>query len=75
MTHEDQKKRVIKKKLQSLVNTIRSSLLIQGGECDDCQEIKPDVHRTLCPYAYEINEEKITIYVCDDCYTQRQEDI
>ncbi len=44
-------------------------------ECDDCGEMKPDVHDTFCPYSSEILDEEIPITVCEDCYNERSYEI
>jgi hypothetical protein len=43
--------------------------------CDDCGKSTPDVQKTTCPYAEEINDEVVNICVCDDCYQERAWDI
>jgi hypothetical protein len=44
-------------------------------KCQDCDQEKPDVAETTCPYALEINDEEVVIVVCDDCYQERLYDI
>ena len=44
-------------------------------ECDDCGKRKPDVHHTTCPYSSEINETEIDITICNDCFSNRADDI
>jgi hypothetical protein len=43
--------------------------------CDDCGKKGPDVQRTMCPYASEINNEEIECDLCEDCYYERCMDI
>ncbi len=39
--------------------------------CDDCKQSKPDVKETFCPYSEEINDEKVPVTLCDNCYYER----
>lgn len=43
--------------------------------CDDCGKAKEDVHLTTCPYTEEIHDEREECYLCDDCYSERMNDI
>lgn len=42
--------------------------------CDDCGTDE-NVKATLCPYSEEINNKKIEVFLCDDCYQERVWDI
>jgi hypothetical protein len=42
--------------------------------CDDCGTTD-GVTYTLCPYAMEIYNEEIPLYLCENCYQIRCEDI
>jgi len=44
-------------------------------ECDDCRQTKPDVKKTTCPYAEDINDSIIECQLCGDCYHERCMDI
>lgn len=46
-----------------------------GLKCDDCGKVKPDVQETICPYAYEINNEEVDATLCHDCLHERSMDI
>lgn len=41
-------------------------------KCDDCGKNKPDVKLSNCPYTDEIDNEKVKLLMCDDCYAERQ---
>lgn len=49
--------------------------LSAGLSCDDCEQVKPDVKKTTCPYAEEINDSIVECQLCDDCYHERCMDI
>tara|TARA_R110002126_G_C10451364_1_gene499623 strand:+ start:1929 stop:2078 length:150 start_codon:yes stop_codon:yes gene_type:complete len=42
--------------------------------CEDCGTSK-DAIMENCPYAEEICEEIVPVILCDDCYTERCQDI
>lgn len=44
-------------------------------KCDDCKERKPDVAWTICPYADEIEEEKISVCLCEECLFERADHV
>ena len=46
---------------------------VPKGKCDDCGA--PGAEYTTCPYAEEINDEEIWLWLCDDCYQERCDDI
>lgn len=48
---------------------------VEHLKCQDCGVINDTVKITFCPYAQELNGEKIEITVCDDCYVDRGHDI
>lgn len=44
-------------------------------KCQDCGKKNETVSATICPYAEEINDAKVSIVVCEDCYGERAADI
>lgn len=44
-------------------------------KCQDCEQMKKDVDVCYCPYQEDINEAKVRIEVCDNCYRERAADI
>ena len=44
-------------------------------KCDYCNKYKEDVKYVLDPYAAEIHDEEMFIYLCDDCYQEFLEEI
>lgn len=44
-------------------------------KCEDCGVEGPTVKKTFCPYAEDVHGKKIEVVLCDDCYTQRVQDI
>tara|TARA_R110000851_G_scaffold332834_2_gene510116 strand:- start:11 stop:151 length:141 start_codon:yes stop_codon:yes gene_type:complete len=44
-------------------------------KCDDCGKTNRTVEKTTCPYASEIQEEEVEVYLCNDCYLERAGDI
>ena len=53
----------------------QKSVLNTYLQCQDCNQRKPDVSETTCPYAEEINNTIVNIVVCDDCCRSRAWDI
>jgi hypothetical protein len=43
--------------------------------CDDCGEARADVQQTVCPFAYEVNGEEVSVVLCADCYEGRALDV
>lgn len=43
--------------------------------CEDCEKITGDVRFTNCPYAEEIHEKQVPVYLCQSCYKERCMDI
>ena len=43
--------------------------------CDSCGKRNKTVTECADPYAREINDEIIEMYLCDDCYADRAADI
>jgi hypothetical protein len=39
--------------------------------CSFCHEDKPDTVVRIDPFAAEINDERIELPICDDCYSER----
>jgi hypothetical protein len=44
-------------------------------KCDHCGKEKDDVEYCVDPYEFEINEELVERYLCEDCYDSLTEDI
>lgn len=44
-------------------------------KCDDCDQIKPDVVVTVCPYIEEMTGEEVAATLCQDCYSERVQGI
>ena len=43
--------------------------------CQRCQKEKPDAEPILDPYARAINDEKVVMILCNDCYQERVDSI
>ncbi len=43
--------------------------------CDRCHETKEDVAECIDPYAREINDEEVLVTLCDNCFSDRVDDI
>ena len=43
--------------------------------CQDCGTQDRTVRETHCPYAYEINDEEKEVTLCQDCYSNRCQEI
>jgi hypothetical protein len=43
--------------------------------CDQCAKEKPDATDCDDPYAKEINDERVPMILCEDCYRDRQDEI
>lgn len=43
--------------------------------CDMCGKQDETVEETICPYAWEIDEEVIEMTLCEDCHGLRSEEI
>jgi hypothetical protein len=44
-------------------------------KCDDCKKQKSDVEETFCPFEEEINDNKVAVKLCRDCYLNRCDEI
>lgn len=44
-------------------------------KCKDCGTIKDDVRIRDCPYAEEIHDMILKVYICDNCFHERAMDI
>ena len=44
-------------------------------ECDHCHEVKVNVEYLADPFTYEIYDEIYNSYWCDDCYSNRKDEI
>ncbi len=44
-------------------------------KCDCCGKETPDVAKCLDPYSAEINDEEVELYLCLECYQDKQDDI
>ena len=43
--------------------------------CEDCKKVRPDARMQLCPFASEIRQEELEVFICDYCYRQRAQEI
>ena len=44
-------------------------------KCERCGKEKDDVEYVVNPYEFEINEEIVKEYLCEDCYNKLNEEI
>lgn len=39
--------------------------------CQDCKKVRFDTASTTCPYSEDVNDTRVDIQVCPDCYHER----
>lgn len=44
-------------------------------KCDDCNQDFDNLEIRNCPYDEDINDTKVEVLICDDCYHERCMDI
>ena len=44
-------------------------------KCDDCKQYKKSVRIRYCPYQEEVEDERVKVKICDECYAERLADI
>jgi hypothetical protein len=43
-------------------------------KCEDCNDTE-NIYYVPCPYDLEIHEETNWVYLCEECYEEREDDI
>jgi hypothetical protein len=51
------------------------STIAESNFCETCGAVGPDIEYLPDPYAYELYGEVTMGYWCDNCYTERSNDI
>lgn len=46
-----------------------------GRTCQFCHKENPDVYERRDPYLFDVENEEVMVAICDDCYSDRCDDI